>query len=151
MGSTSGKRPVSELPISNSKGERLLSQPEFQRLAEVPPEVEWFANLENENTRRAYRNDVGTFMRFVGIKRPEEFRAVTRAHVIAWRKVLEQRKLAPATIRRKLSALADLYNYLCDANAVLHNPVNGVERPTSATNALSNGSDIAEVQEWLGH
>src|SRR5271163_1102835 len=24
-------------------------------------------------------------------------------------------------------------------------------RATSATNALSNGSDIAEVQEWLGH
>jgi len=24
-------------------------------------------------------------------------------------------------------------------------------RATSATNALSHGSDIAEVQEWLGH
>ena len=24
-------------------------------------------------------------------------------------------------------------------------------RATSATNALQNGSDIAEVQEWLGH
>jgi len=77
--------------------------------------------------------DVGAFMRFVGIKRPEEFRAVTRAHVIAWRKVLEHRKLAPATIRRKMSALADLYNYLCD-DAVPHNPVNGVERPTEGAN-----------------
>jgi integrase/recombinase XerD len=134
MGSTSAKRTVSEVEISPSTAERLLSKPEFQRLAAVPPEVEWFANLENENTRRAYRNDVGAFMRFVGIKRPEEFRAVTRAHVIAWRKVLEQRKLAPATVRRKLSALSDLYNYLCDANAVPHNPVNGVERPTEGAN-----------------
>src|SRR5438552_15652726 len=134
MGSTSAKRPVSALEISNSKEERLLSKPEFQQLAEVPPEVEWFANLENENTRRAYRNDVGAFMRFVGIRRPEEFRSVTRAHVIAWRKVLEHRKLAPATVRRKLSALSDLYNYLCDCNAVPHNPVNGVERPTEGAN-----------------
>jgi site-specific recombinase XerD len=134
MGSTSSKRPVSDLEISTPTGERLLSKPEFQRLAEVPPEAEWFANLGNENTRRAYRNDVGAFMRFVGIKRPEEFRSVTRAHVIAWRKVLEERKLASATIRRKLSALADLYNYLCDANAVPHNPVNGVERPTEGAN-----------------
>jgi site-specific recombinase XerD len=85
----------------------------------VPPEIEWFANLKNENTRRAYRNDVVSFMRFVGIKRPEEFRIVARAHVIAWRKTLEARKLAPATIRRKLSALSDLYNCLCDANATL--------------------------------
>lgn len=134
MGSKVGGKLVSDLEISNSQGERLLSKPEFQRLAEVPPEVEWFANLQNQNTRRAYRNDVTAFIRFVGIKRPEEFRAVTRAHVIAWRKTLEQRKLAPATIRRKLSALADLYNYLCDANAVPHNPVNGVERPTEGAN-----------------
>jgi site-specific recombinase XerD len=134
MGSTVGKRSVSALGISTSNEERLLSKPEFKRLAKVPPEVEWFANLENENTRRAYRNIVGSFMRFVGIKHPEEFRSVTRAHVIAWRKVLEQRKLAPATVRRKLSALADLYNYLCDCNAVPHNPVNGVERPTQGAN-----------------
>jgi len=42
------------------------------------------------------RNDVGAFMCFVGIRRPEEFRTVARSHVIAWRKALEQRKLAPA-------------------------------------------------------
>src|SRR5438552_2368036 len=126
MGSTDGKRPDSELPSSGPGGERLLSKPEFQHLSEVPPEVEWFANLGNENTRRAYRNDVVSFMRFVGIRRPEEFRVITRAHVIAWRKVLEERKLASATIRRKLSALSDLYQYLCDQNAVSHNPVNGV-------------------------
>jgi len=48
--------------------------------------------------------------------------------------VLEHRKLAPATVRRKLSALADLYNYLCDRNAVPHNPVNGVERPKEGAN-----------------
>jgi site-specific recombinase XerD len=73
-------------------------------------------------------------MRFVGIKRPAEFRTVKRAHVIAWREVLESRELAPATIRRKLSALSDLYNYLCDCNAVPHNPVNGVERPSEGAN-----------------
>ena len=116
------------LPAGADK-HRLLTQAEFQRLADVPPEIEWFANLKNENTRRAYRNDVTAFMRFVGIKAPEEFRAVTRAHVIAWRKELERHKLAAASIRRKLSALADLFDYLCEANAVSHNPVKGVERP----------------------
>ncbi|MCI0535024.1 MAG: tyrosine-type recombinase/integrase [Verrucomicrobiales bacterium] len=117
------------VPTSEQDEARLLTSAEFQRLADVPPEIEWFANLKNENTRRAYRNDLATFMNFVGIKRPEEFRSVTRAHAIAWRKELERQKLAPASIRRKLSALADLFNYLCEANAVSHNPVNGVERP----------------------
>ena len=97
--------------------ERLLTQTEFRRLADVPPEIEWFANLKNPNTRRAYRNDVTSFMRFVGITEPEEFRTVSRAHFIAWRKELEHQELAAASVRRKLSALADLFDYLCEANA----------------------------------
>src|SRR5437867_309234 len=117
------------LPAGAADEHRLLTQAEFQRLADVPLEIEWFANLKNENTRRAYRNDVTTFVRFVGIKQPHEFRTITRAHVIAWRKELERQKLAAASIRRKLSALADLFDYLCEANAVSHNPVKGVERP----------------------
>jgi site-specific recombinase XerD len=87
-------------------------------LADVPPEIEWFANLKNENTRRAYRNDVTSFTKFARITRPEEFRTVARAHVIAWRKELERQRLAPASIRRKLSAVSDLFDYLCEANAV---------------------------------
>ena len=39
--------------------------------------------------------------------------------------------LANDTIRRKLAALSSLYAYLCDRNAVLHNPVLGVKRPRS--------------------
>ena len=50
--------------------------------------------------------------------RPAEFRAFTRAHVLAWRKELEQVALSPASIRRKLSALSDLFDYLCDKNAI---------------------------------
>lgn len=46
----------------------------------VPPEVEWFANLSNASTRRAYEKAVRDFTRFTGIARPEEFRTVTRAH-----------------------------------------------------------------------
>ena len=114
--------------------ERLLSRSDFQRLSDVPPEAEWFANLTNENTRRAYRNDVGSFIRFVGINSPEEFRTVRRAHVIAWRKELEKQKLSAATVRRKLSALSDLFNYLCEKNAVLDNPTHGVSRPKEGAN-----------------
>jgi integrase/recombinase XerD len=94
--------------------ERLLTRAEFQGLAGVPPEVEWFANIDNPNTRRGYENDVRDFMRFVGILKPEEFRVVTRPHVIAWRKQLEKRELGASTIRRKLSALSSLFQHLCE-------------------------------------
>jgi integrase/recombinase XerD len=115
-------------------GERILTAAEFQDLADVPPEVEWFANLENANTRRAYKNDVKDFMEFGGLNSAEEFRLVKRSHLIAWRKQLEARKLEPTTVRRKLSAVASLFDYLCECNAVSFNPADGVKRPTAGAN-----------------
>lgn len=49
--------------------------------------------------------------------------------MLAWRRDLERRALAGATIRRKLAALSSLFEYLCETNAVLSNPVKGVKRP----------------------
>lgn len=85
---------------------RTLTAPEFHQLSQVPPATEWFANIDNPNTRRAYRNDLGEFMAFIGIASPEELRFVTRAHVLAWHKDLERRQLTGGTIRRKLAALS---------------------------------------------
>lgn len=111
-----------------------LTPSQFEKLSDVPPEIEWLANIANGKTRRAYKIDVGEFSEFLGLKKPEDFRTVTRAHVIAWRKTLEDRKLSPTTIRRKLSALSSLYEYLCEKNAVAGNPVDGVKRPKAQGN-----------------
>ena len=126
-----GKRPelVVQRPVI-----RALTAAEFHQLADVPAAAEWLANIDNPNTRRAYAGDVGEFVAFCGIEHPDEFREVTRAHLIAWRKTLEDGELAPATIRRKLSALSSLFSHLCNQNAITHNPVAGVKRPSQETN-----------------
>ena len=54
----------------------------------------------------------------LGLVAPGELRTVTRAHVIAWRKDTRSRSLASGSIRRKLSALSSLFDYLCERNAV---------------------------------
>ena len=95
--------------------------------------MQWFANLNSVQTRRAYQNDLRAFMQLTGIVKPEEFRLVARGHILAWRAALEKQSLASATIWRKLAALASLYDYLCDAKAVTHNPVQGVKRPKAET------------------
>ena len=115
---------------------RSLTPTQYGDLADVPPELEWLANITNPKTKRAYRNDVSEFSAFAGLRSPaEELRTVTRAHIIAWRKDLEARKLAPSSIRRKLSALSALFDYLCERNAVAGNPVDGVKQP------MANGNE----------
>jgi len=49
----SGPRPDPQLPTPITPTDRLLTAAEFHRLAEVPPEIEWFANIRNRSTRRA--------------------------------------------------------------------------------------------------
>jgi site-specific recombinase XerC len=122
-----------QLPAKIAPAGRQLTAAELHRPADAPQEVEWFAKLTNPQSRRAYEHAVGDFMRFAGIARPEEFRMVTRAHAIAWRHELVGRCLGGSTIRHRLVSLASLFQYLCGRNAVTHNPVKGVQRPTAET------------------
>lgn len=125
---------VTDQPVKHQANDTFaLTQAQFQNLADVPPEAEWFANLDSAQTRRAYRRDVNEFMQFTGIVQSAQFREVTRAHVLAWRKTLEDRALSSSTLRRKLAALSSLYQHLCEKNAVLFNPVKGVKRPKVET------------------
>ena len=71
------------MPARLTPETRALTAAQFQGLAEVPPELEWFKNIQNERTREAYKLDIQDFMRFVGIAHPEDFRLITRAQVIA--------------------------------------------------------------------
>jgi integrase/recombinase XerD len=121
-----------ELVSINS--ERTLTPKQYSDLVDVPPELEWLANITNTKTRRAYKVDVAEFITFTNLKIHSALRTVTRAHVIAWRKDMEARSLAPTSIRRKLSALSSLFDYPCERNAVIGNPVDGVKRPASNNN-----------------
>jgi len=94
----------------------MLSPDQFRMLSDIPPEIEWFANLRNPNTRRNYEFDIKQFTAFAGIETPDQLRAVSRAHVIAWRDHLAGLGLSNDTVRRKLAALSSLYAYLCDHN-----------------------------------
>jgi len=123
---------VSDLTVISQE---TLTPAQYSDLSDVPPEIEWLANITNPKTRRGYRIDVGEFLAFTGLREPMALRTVTRAHVIAWRKTLEARNLAPSSIRRKLSALSSLFDYLCERNAVAGNPVDGVKRP------MANGNE----------
>jgi integrase/recombinase XerD len=43
------------VPASVTPDPRALTAAQFQGLAEVPPELEWFANIRNPRTRKTYQ------------------------------------------------------------------------------------------------
>lgn len=73
-------------------------------------------------------------MAFAGIAQAEVFSLVKPSHLIARRNQLEDRTREASTIRRKLSAIASLFEYLCESNAVPFNSADGVKRPNQGIN-----------------
>jgi hypothetical protein len=71
-------------------------------LTDEPPEIEWFAKLANDATRRAHKNALKDFMGIVDIIRPDEFRSANDSHVIACRDELINRARSGMTIRHRL-------------------------------------------------
>lgn len=57
------------------QGPRLLTAPEFAWLAAVPPEAQWFVNLDSAQTRRAYQSDLRALMVFPASCSPKNFAA----------------------------------------------------------------------------
>ena len=57
---------------------RTLTPAQYGDLADVPPEIEWLANITNEKTRRAYKTDVTEFSSFTGLNEPAQLRTDRR-------------------------------------------------------------------------
>ena len=56
-----------QLPTEITPAARRLTAAEFQGLAEVPLEIEWFNNISNRSTQRICKLAVGDFMQLTGI------------------------------------------------------------------------------------
>ena len=80
-------------------------------------------------SRRAEEKERADLILLTGRVGTEKFRGVARAHVVAWGDEWVRRALSGMAVRHGLAALSSLFEYLCEKNAVTHNPVKGVKRP----------------------
>jgi site-specific recombinase XerD len=104
----------------------------------------WLASFSSSATRDAYRRDVRGFLAFLdghGL----DLLAVTRQVVDAFARTLEAEGKAPATVARRLSALASLFTYLVDEGLLASSPVERVKRPKVPNESTRLGLDRAEA------
>src|SRR5208337_5032818 len=75
----------------------------------------WVTRRSSKHTQRAYRQDVMEFVRFLGIRWPEESTrlfTVSVADVLAFRDQMLAESKAPKTINRRIASLSSFYKYL---------------------------------------
>ena len=120
-------------PISFANPFRRPPRPRVEP-GELPPAAaEWAAALPSAETRRAYLRDAKRFLRFAAIRTDGDMAAVERHDVERWRDHLQGRldagELAQATARRRMAAVASLFDHLNRRYLVMLNPAKGVRRP----------------------
>lgn len=99
-------------------------------------------------TRAAYLADLRDYGRFcegVGL----DPLAAHRAHIDAYKADLEGRGLSPATVARRLSALAGFYGYAQDEGLIARSPVARVKRPRVGSESPTLGLDVPELGRFL--
>jgi site-specific recombinase XerD len=110
----------------------------------------WLANRRlSEHTRAAYRRDVAGWLAWCAERGVEPLRA-SFLDVNAYARGLEARRLAAATVARKLSGLSSWYDFLVKLRAVDGNPVGGADRPyVSRDHSATVGLTAEEVDGLL--
>ena len=119
----------------------------------------WLNNRRfSGDTRAAYKRDVGYWVAW-NAARGRNLLAATFVDVNEWARELEQMRLAPATVKRRLSAVSSWYAYLVKLGALTSNPAVDADRPkvnldyspTSSFGAAEAAAILAAVVQGDEH
>ena len=112
--------------ISKKQPENLASK----SLSLANYETLWLENKTRPNTKAAYRVAFKEYCALLRISNPDQFRAAGMGDIIRFRQHLtDELHLKPRSVRSKLAALSDCYEFLKTNGAIEINPVDQVERP----------------------
>jgi len=111
----------------------------------------WVTRRSSKHTQRAYRQDVMDFVRFLGLRWPEEATqlfTVSVADVLAFRDVMLAEAKAPKTINRRIASLSSFYKYLQGVASEFRLPIT-VPNPAHAQFIARGSSDPRDETKAL--
>ena len=111
----------------------------------------WVTRRSSKHTQRAYRQDVMDFVRFLGLRWPEEATqlfTVSVADVLAFRDVMLAEAKAPKTINRRIASLSSFYKYLQGVASEFRLPIT-VPNPAHAQFIPRGSSDPRDETKAL--
>jgi len=101
-----------------------------------------------ETTRRSYASDLRQYFAWcesVGLRAFE----VQRAHLELWARAMEEKGLAPSTIRRRLSTVAGFYAIAVVDGVLEHSPAEHVRRSKVDAESTTLGLDRTELSAFI--
>src|SRR4051812_14668661 len=111
----------------------------------------WVKRRDSKHTQRAYREDVMSFIHFLGIRWPEDSTrlfTVAVTEVLAFRERMLAEAKAPKTINRRIASLSSFYKYLQAVASEFRLPIT-VPNPAHAQFISRGSSDPRDETKAL--
>jgi len=107
--------------------------------------LEFFAaNIRNPNTRRAYARAAGDLLDWCAARGVRDLAGITPIHVAGWIEQLGATLSAP-TVKLRLAAIRNLFDWLVVGQAVPFNPASSVRGP--AHSARTGRTPVLQADE----
>lgn len=109
---------------------------------------QWLGDLSSARTKDAYGRDMDAFIAWCDEQGHAPLE-VSEAEIASYRDDCGVAGALPATVARRLSALASFYEHAVTAKAVPANPVDAVDRPAHATTNQPTGLEERDALALL--
>jgi site-specific recombinase XerD len=109
----------------------------------------WISRRSSPHTQRAYRQDLFTFIRFAGLRWPEDSAAlfaITVGQVHSYRDWMTAQGDAPKTINRRIASLSGFFKFLREVAAELRLPIQ-VANPADKEFVARDNADPARERQ----
>jgi len=129
---------------------RMRVEPVFTARGVVGEVLGGFLLAYRGATRAAYAADLRHFLVWANALMPEhDLLQFSRAHIDAYVADMSAIGMAPATIARRLAALAGFYTYAVEEGVLERSPVTRVRRPAVGEHTTSTGLDRTELSALI--
>ena len=87
-----------------------------------------------KNTRRAYKSDIHSYIKFINAKYSLSILNVENKNITSWYRSLSEKSISRNSYLRKVSSIKEFYRFLYADGLIKHNPAKDIESPKKHQN-----------------
>ena len=87
-----------------------------------------------KNTRRAYKSDIHSYIKFINVKYSLSILNVESKNITSWYRSLSEKSISRNSYLRKVSSIKEFYRFLYADGLIKHNPAKDIESPKKHQN-----------------
>ena len=101
-----------------------------------------------KNTRRAYKSDIHSYIKFINAKYSLSILNVENKNITSWYRSLSEKSISRNSYLRKVSSIKEFYRFLYSDGLIKHNPAKDIESPKKHQH-IPNVLTIRQIEDII--